>query len=101
MSTYKSIDRDIQNAKDELRKAQEKLAKLEQDKKKFEGLSDEQRLAELIHDSQCRWNHTDGCGWYYESWDVPGYSKEEYLRKAKNILKEVPFDQAIKLVKMM
>ena len=101
MSTYKSIDRDIQNAKDELRKAQEKLAKLEQDKKKFEGLSDEQRFGELIHVSQCRWNHTDGCGWYYESWDKHGYSRGEYLDKAIKILNEVPFAQAIKMVKLM
>lgn len=101
MSTYKTIDRDIQNAKEEVRKAQEKLTRLEQDKRKFEGLSDEQRLAELIHDSQCRWNHTDGCGWFYESWDKPGYSRNEYVEKARNVLKEVPFAQAVKMIKLM
>ena len=23
-------------------------------------------VAEVLHKVQCRWNHTDGCGWMYE-----------------------------------
>jgi hypothetical protein len=94
MSKFRDIDKEI-------KEAEEKLAGLKAEKNRFEGLTDEQQLAELIHDTQCRWNHTDGCGWYYESWDKPGYSRTEYVEKARNILKEVPFNQAIKMVKLM
>ena len=45
-------------------------------------------LANVLHKSDCRHNHTDGCGWFYFSWEklTPQgkmeYSKAEYLRKA-------------------
>lgn len=51
-------------------------------------------IAEFIHSMQCRYNHTDGCGWYYEQ----DYNKNDaakiwsqsahlsYLRKAKKLM---------------
>ena len=42
-------------------------------------------LAELIHDITCRENHTDGCGWHYESWERPGTVRLEYLVRANEV----------------
>lgn len=28
-----------------------------------------EELAITIHSATCNWNHTDGCGWYYETVD--------------------------------
>jgi hypothetical protein len=94
MRKFRDIDAEIQEA-------EQKLAKLKEERKSFEGLSEEQKLAELIHESQCRWNHTDGCSWYYEKWGDPGYAKKEYLQKANNILLEVPYAQAMRMAKLM
>ena len=57
-------------------------------------LSEAEELAVALHKKQCRWNHTDGCGWYYEynkgSHDWNGYSHKEYLTKAHNMIKVTP-----------
>lgn len=75
----------------------EKIAKLraEADKleladKVFAELPEEFRLASTLHDLLCRWNHADGCGWFYEvkdgidNWN--GQSHEPYLRKARMVM---------------
>lgn len=94
MATINTIDKEIAEL-------EEKLAKLKLEKKVFEGLSEPEYLAEMLHEKQCRWNHTDGCGWFYESWAQPGHSRNEYLKKAKGMLSEVSFAQAVKLIKHM
>jgi hypothetical protein len=38
-------------------------------------------LAEILHDKQCHWNHTDGCSWYYSSWVKPCGTRTSYLEK--------------------
>jgi hypothetical protein len=45
-------------------------------------------------------NHTDGCGWHYESWSNLGTysSRLRYLEKAREILKDFTFEQAVKFV---
>lgn len=40
-------------------------------------------IADLIHDKNCHWNHTDGCGYFYDSWNDPG-SSELDRRRAYN-----------------
>jgi hypothetical protein len=45
-------------------------------------------LAEYLHGKQCRWNHTDGCSWYYSSWDKPCGTRNSYLDKAYEMLAE-------------
>ena len=84
------------------------IADLENQKKEIEykldnikKLAPEKQLAELLHSKQCHWNHTDGCGWYYESWDKPGHSRTEYLNTANNILKEVDFNTAVKVINLI
>ena len=50
-------------------------------------------LAEALHDMLCRWNHTDGCGWFYETdektkWS--GYAHKAYLDKARKLMNQLP-----------
>lgn len=49
-----------------------------------------QKLADAIHGIECHWNHTDGCSWHYESWEKPGYAREQYLKKAIHVNKIEP-----------
>lgn len=39
-------------------------------------------VATELHKTLCTWNHTDGCGWEYESWERPGQTRQEWLNKA-------------------
>lgn len=55
-------------------------------------LTEEQKLAILLHSKFCHLNHEDGCGWHWEmekdgshKWD--GYAHLEYLKKAQDIIK--------------
>lgn len=54
-------------------------------------------LAEKLHALECKWNHTDGCSWYYaEKRDATGtihhdwseYGHRVYLKKAMAQLTE-------------
>lgn len=45
-------------------------------------------LAEVLHGKKCRWNHTDGCSWYYSNWDNPCSTRQKYLTDAYNMLAE-------------
>lgn len=48
----------------------------------------ERAWADLLHGRECRYAHEDQCGWFYESWDCPGYARREYLDKARTVLAE-------------
>lgn len=75
--TIESINKDIERAKAE-------LGKLEQERDKFAQLTIQQQLAEALHSKFCHWNHTDGCGWYYNDWSdkVLDRTRVIYLDKA-------------------
>lgn len=70
------------------------LEKLQEEQRKWEALLPEQRVAEEIHELLCNWNHTDGCGWFYGSWNSMGHPRGEYLKKAKAVLQVVDGDEA-------
>ena len=38
-------------------------------------------LVTAFHEMDCHQNHTDGCGWGYESWDKIMYAYKRYIRK--------------------
>lgn len=53
-----------------------------------------QRIAILLHDTQCRHNHTDACGWHYEKdrGDVhvwTGNSHSNWLAKADAMIAQL------------
>ncbi len=48
----------------------------------------EQKIADALHQILCRWNHTNGCSWHYESWDHVRSlgARSSYLEKARELL---------------
>jgi hypothetical protein len=94
----------FENIKDidlELQKLEEKKLDLLEQRNKLDKLTKSQLLANIIHKKQCRWNHIDGCGWDYESWDNPGYSRLEYLKKAESMLKNTNFETAVIVINQL
>ena len=88
---------------DEIKRLRAKADELEEAQKEHNLKSEDIRLAEYIHSKTCRSNHTDGCGWGYESWDGSTPSgnrtRSRYLEKARTILKDVDFESAINVIK--
>jgi len=78
------------NKIDEIKKRRVKINALEKEIKELEELGDitpEHELATLLHEALCRWNHTDGCGWYYQdNWEDSVHQR--YLKVAEKILAE-------------
>jgi hypothetical protein len=76
-------------------------------------------LATALHNVQCRWNHTDGCSWYYEEdeWKKPGHgwaadmwkpgtmrAHASWLEKAKKIhanLPDIPTKDIAKIIEVV
>jgi hypothetical protein len=62
-----------------------------------------QLLAIFLHDTQCGYNHTDGCGWYYEysgiyknrTWESSEH--KSWLHKANIIIKKLGVNNTIVL----
>ena len=73
---------------------EKEIKELKKKKTEFELMNDNERLAEILHSKLCRSNHTDGCGWYYESWENVGYARKQYLDKANGILAKTNFKTA-------
>jgi hypothetical protein len=55
-------------------------------------LPEDKRLAIELHEQLCRWNHTDGCGWYYGVDNWSEYAHSVYLEKARNIFAKTKMD---------
>jgi len=89
----------IENIDEAISEHEEEIKKLKKQKAEFEKLTPAHRLAELLHEKQCHFAHEDQCGWYYEKWDNPGYSRKEYLNKATAILNVVSYENAVKVIK--
>jgi hypothetical protein len=66
-----------------------------------------QKLAEIMHEKMCRWNHTDGCDWYYDKWtgfaDKPteygNSTRQRYFDAAVRILVQHDFETAEFIIK--
>lgn len=91
MVTQKQVD----EAKRKMQEATDNYNKLVQEFKQYNQLSEAQRLADLIHEKTCHSNHIDQCGYEYESWTSPGYSRQSYLRKSVSMLQTSSFDNAV------
>ena len=59
------------------------LAQLQADEQRLAMLTPVQRVADMLHDYECRSNHTDQCGYGYDSWDNPGQTRQGYLHRAR------------------
>lgn len=74
----------------EITNLEKQLSELKDKKAKFNGLPFKYKVADAMHKKFCTANHTDGCGWYYRSWDKyrPGfdYERDSYTKKADRYL---------------
>lgn len=76
---------------EELRAEAARIEKqLAEEESKLAKLTPEQRVAEQLHGMLCTWNHTDGCGWFWEvsdgrpNWD--GNDHGTYLKQARKLI---------------
>lgn len=71
-----------------------KLAELDDAEQTLASMTPDQILAQTLHESWCRFNHTDGCGWMYEmdksgdNWG--GSAHTQWLNKARKIIAKFP-----------
>jgi len=86
---------------DKILELEKQIRDLKAQRVAFNGLTEVQRVAELLHEKQCHWAHEDQCGWFYESWKNPGSSRRQYLEKAENMLNEMSYEQILKVIKFM
>src|SRR6478609_3883476 len=84
MRTEAQIQEDLARMQQELEDVREEAAKRA-------ALPEDKQLAIELHELLCHWNHTDGCGWYYEK-DWVGYAHERYLEKARGVLADTKMD---------
>lgn len=83
MKTEAELTAAIAEAEEKIRKAKAELAELAT-------IPEDERLADSLHGLLCSWNHTDGCGWYYEFTnkkpDWNGNEHGRYLTKARMLM---------------
>ena len=101
--TIFGIEEQIKKQKQELKELEEKLVKA-----KLE--SPDHQLAKELHNMLCTWNHTDGCGWFYEMKnkqdDWNGSAHGTYLKKAQKLLhvcdqEGITVERAIEMYKLV
>jgi len=81
----------------EIEERESQVEKLEANQEEFDSLPENYKLAEKIHNVTCTWNHTDGCGWFYENWKGElRDTRKRYVEKADRVLKKVPYEMAAK-----
>lgn len=90
----------MKNYEKEIQELEDKIKILKEEKKSYDLMRPNYKLAELIHSKTCTWNHTDGCDWYYESWEgfKNNSTKMRYLDKANKILEKVSYADAMYVI---
>lgn len=96
----------MEQLKQEITEKQAQLERLEQEQRQIESSGPEYVLAVELHEKLCHWNHTDGCGWYYEIHngihDWTGSSHKRYLEKSIKMMAEgLDIDTVIKVVNLL
>lgn len=83
-------------------------AEVDAERARLARLSPEQAEAEFLHNAVCRHNHTDGCGWYHETWDnLRGEFSERraYLKRVAKLKQELPqgvdIPEAVRIYRMV
>lgn len=88
----------------EIAKKEEELRNLQEEREEFSKLGEDKRLASIMHDAMCHSDHTEHCSWGYETWE--GTHGEfsphlQYLKRARAVLKVIPYDKAIAVVRAL
>ena len=63
---------------------------------------DTKEIANVLHKALCKWNHIDGCDWYYHHEDdfTPS-TKKEYYVAAKELLKIVDKNTIVTMISIL
>lgn len=94
----------------EIERRKQELAKLETQLEVLKTEPEDVQLARQLHGMLCQWNHTDGCGWFYEFKDDQdvwtGHAHSNYLTKARKLIhqckaKKISPQDAIGIFKMV
>lgn len=100
----------IFNIEEQIKKHEQELKDLEHQLVEAKLESPDKQLATELHAMLCNWNHTDGCGWFYEFRDKKddwtGNAHGTYLKKAQMLIHKceqegIAIDQAISVYKLV
>lgn len=90
----KELSMDVERLTKELAKQSAALLKEQERIKELEYSSEDKEDAIKLHDTVCRFNHTDGCGWFYDIKDGvhnwSGFEHKVNLEKVAKIRKLFP-----------
>jgi hypothetical protein len=95
---------------EQIKKRKQELAELEKSLVTAKLESPDHQLARELHSMLCKWNHTDGCGWFYEirnkQDDWNGSAHGTYLKKAQKLIhtckdEDITVEKAIEIFKMV
>lgn len=81
---------------------QQKIARLEVELEKLKGgqpRTQDELLAELLHEKLCLRDHTEHRDWNYGNFAKLSMAHKDYLEMANRILKVVDYGSAVKVVK--
>jgi hypothetical protein len=93
----------MKNYDKEIEELETKLKILKEEKKKFDLLRPNLKLAEIIHNAFCESIHSNGCTWYHESWEGFGdnSTRMKYLDRANKILEKVTYKDAVHIISVL
>lgn len=95
-------DMTVEELEAEIVKHEKKILELRDAQATVSNFTDAQKLAIILHRSQCHYNHCDGCSWFYEKWADPGHARSRWLEKAEKLLETgKPFDEIVEIAKLM
>lgn len=103
-------DLTIFGIEEKIKQHKAEMAKLEKELERAKLESPDHQLAKELHNMLCTWNHTDGCGWYYEfknkEDDWTGSAHGAYLKKAQMLIhtceqEKITVEKAISIYKMV
>lgn len=106
MSRLSELEKELAANEARSTKIRESIAAEEKIMAELQNITEEEkRLAEVLHNIMCHWNHTDGCGWEYDTWDsvlTLNSARATYLIRARKVLVEakslgVPEEHVISL----
>lgn len=52
-----------------------------------------QKIADILHENLCDQEHTERCGWFYDSWENPHYDRNKWYKKAEKVSEKFNADQ--------
>lgn len=85
----------IKDIEEKIVKLKSEIESLERQKADIKVLPFNKKLATVLHDKLCHWNHTDGCEWHYgnsnndREWTFQHSARRKYLEMADNVLDHV------------